>query len=310
MKVSVLLPTYSRPQELRRCLEALASQTARPHEVVLVVRDKDEATRDFLASYDPGPLSLRVLPVTEPGLVAALNVGLAGFDGEIVAMTDDDAVPRPDWVERIRSHFENDPALGGLGGRDWMYNDGILVTGSARRVGRVSWFGRPVGNHHLGVGPPREVEILKGVNMSFRRTAIEDVRFDRRLKGRGTEMHNEWSVCTGVRRRGWKLVYDPLLAVDHYLAARPTNEDRLHRSADGVYEAVYNETLLLLEFLPPARRLVFIVWSWLVGTRLTPGLVQIARAKLHGRAHALQTLRAGARARVDAWRTYRGGRAP
>lgn len=310
MRVSVLLPTFRRPQELRRCLDALATQTAPPHEVLLVVRPSDDATRDFLASYDRRSLPIRVLPVTEPGLVAALNVGLAGFSGDVVAMTDDDAVPRADWVERIRAHFEKDPALGGLGGRDWMYNDGRLVTGSAKRVGRVSWFGRPVGNHHLGVGPAREVEILKGVNMSFRRAAVDGVRFDRRLKGSGTEMHNEWSVCIAVRRRGWKLVYDPGVVVDHYLAPRPTSEDRLHRSAEGVYEAVYNETLLLLEFLPPARRFAFLVWSWLMGTRLTPGLIQAVRAKLNGRSQVLRLLGAACRARAHAWRVYRRGRIP
>jgi glycosyltransferase involved in cell wall biosynthesis len=306
MRISVLIPTFRRPEQLRRCLDGLAAQTARPDEVLLVVRDSDAETQAFLASY-AGSLPVRTVPVHEAGLVAALNAGLESAGGDIVAFTDDDAVPRPDWLALILAHYEADSRLGGLGGRDWMYNDGQLVSGSAKRVGRLSWFGRPAGNHHLGVGPPRPVHILKGVNMSFRREALDGVRFDRRLKGSGTEMHNEWPVCMAVQRRGWKLVYDPLVVVDHYLAPRPTSEDRLHRSAAGVYEAVYNETLLLLEFLPPVRRVAFVVWAWLVGTRLTPGLLQIARAKLHRRPAVLELLAAASRARVDAWKTYREG---
>jgi glycosyltransferase involved in cell wall biosynthesis len=306
MRISVLIPTFRRPERLRQCLDGLAAQSEKPDEVLLVVRDTDTVTQDFLESY-VGSLPVRMVPVHEVGLVAALNAGLGAAKSDIVAFTDDDAIPRPDWLARILVHYEADPRLGGLGGRDWMYNDGQLVAGSAKRVGRLSWFGRPAGNHHLGVGPPRPVDILKGVNMSFRREALDGVWFDRRLKGSGTEMHNEWPVCLAVQRRGWKLVYDPALAVDHYLAPRPTSEDRLHRSATGVYEAVYNETLLLLEFLPPARRAAFVVWSWLVGTRLTPGVLQIVRAKLQGRPAGPELFVAAFRARVDAWRAYRRG---
>jgi hypothetical protein len=44
-----------------------------------------------------------------------------------------------------------------------------------------------IGNHHLGVGEPREVDVLKGVNMSYRRTAIADIHFDERMRGTGAQ---------------------------------------------------------------------------------------------------------------------------
>jgi glycosyltransferase involved in cell wall biosynthesis len=310
LRVSVLLPTYRRPEELRRCLEGLKAQIAPPAEVIVVVREQDQTTERLLAGYDPGPMPLRLLRVTEPGQVAALNAALDVSQGDIVAFTDDDAVPRPDWLARIRAHFLEDARLGGVGGRDWMHSEGRLVTGQARTVGHVSWFGRPVGNHHLGGPPAREVEILKGVNMSFRRLALDGIRFDRRLKGSGAQVHNDWAVCIEVRRRGWKLLYDSLVAVDHYLAPRGNSEDRLQRRPSEVYDVVFNESLLLLESLPGPRRVAFVVWSWLVGTRLTPGLLQVLRARLHGRSHPLAVLGAASRARLDALAAFRRRGAP
>ena len=46
-------------------------------------------------------------------------------------------------------------------------------------VGRVQWWGRRMGNHHLGAIAPVEVEWLKGANMSFRREAFAIGRLSR-----------------------------------------------------------------------------------------------------------------------------------
>ena len=74
-----------------------------------------------------------------------------------MALTDDDAEPRNDWIERIKHHFEQ-PEVGGVGGRD----DQVVNPGRADRVGELQWFGRLVGNHHLGVGDARPSTFSKG----------------------------------------------------------------------------------------------------------------------------------------------------
>ena len=122
---------------------------------------------------------------TGPGLIAALNTGFNRAEGDIVAITDDDTLPSRLAAERIEERFEEDPRLGGLGGRDRM-----VLQGNARAradeimVGRVQWFGRVVGNHHLGAGEMREVDILKGANMAIRSVALGDRRIDTTLRGR------------------------------------------------------------------------------------------------------------------------------
>jgi cellulose synthase/poly-beta-1,6-N-acetylglucosamine synthase-like glycosyltransferase len=307
LRCSVIVPSYGRPQVIRRCLAALSRQTRSPDEVLVVVRDSDEATRvevsAFAAEYRP----LRMLTIREPGSVAALNLALTEARGEIISFTDDDAEPWPDWLERIHHHFASEPDLGALGGRDWLYAGGVLLQSEARVVGHVQWVGRMVGNHHLGVGPAREVEVIKGANMSFRRDALAGLWFDRRLKGGDAEWFMEPGLVFAVKRRGWKVVYDPAVAIDHHHPASRLAADR-DRSVARTYSRVFNETLVLLEYLPRHRRAAFLPWAFLVGQRESPGLAQWIRYLLTGRPAATRRLALAWRARLDALRVFQPGR--
>jgi cellulose synthase/poly-beta-1,6-N-acetylglucosamine synthase-like glycosyltransferase len=307
MRCSVIIPTYSRADALRRCLAAVARQSRPADEVLVVTRQGDEATARVIGEWSR-ELPLRALVIREPGLVAASNLGLMEAQGDVLAFVDDDTEPWRDWLERIERHFRDLPDLGALGGRDWLYADGVLREGQAETVGRVQWHGRRVGNHHLGVGPAREVEIIKGANMAYRRAAIAGLRFDRRLKGGDAEWCLEPAFVFAVRRRGWKIVYDPSVAVDHHHPApRLALDDSL--STARTYNRVFNETLVLLEYLPAHRRAVFVVWGFLVGTRDAPGLAQWLRFLWWRRPAATQRLLSAWRARLDALRTYDAGSA-
>ena len=304
MTITVVVPTYCRPKDLIRCLDALKTQTRPADEVLVVVRDTDFETETLLKTLIPGPFPLRSVTVSIPGQVAALNAGLAAAQGDIIAITDDDAIPSADWLERIETHFLSDEHVGGVGGRDWVYHGQQLEDGKQEVVGRVQWFGRVTGNHHLGVGVPREVDILKGVNMSYRRSAIKGRRFDERLRGIGAQVHNDMAFSLALRRAGWKLIYDPKVAVNHYPAQR-FDEDQRNRFNDiALLNAVHNETLVLLENLPSTRRTAFVIWATFVGTRDAPGFFQWLRFLPKEGTLAGQKLVASLRGRWQAWETW------
>ncbi|MEH1799819.1 MAG: glycosyltransferase family 2 protein [Nostoc sp.] len=277
MRNTVLIPTYRRPQDLSRCLLALQEQTKPVNQVIVVVRDTDAETWQFLAQYTAHNLLLHTVKVTQSGVVAALNAGLAAVEGDIVSITDDDAAPHPDWLERIAAYFTCDSRLGGLGGRDWIHHGSKLEDESRPVVGQLQWFGRVIGNHHLGVGEPREVDILKGVNMSFRTQAIGQLRFDERMRGTGAQVHFEMAFTLALKRAGWKIIYDPNVAVDHYPAQRFDEDQRNNFNEIAFINLVHNETLVLLEHLPIIRRIVFLFWAIFVGTCDSLGLVQWLR---------------------------------
>lgn len=277
MRVTVLVPTYRRPRDLLRCLEALAQQTRPIDQLIVTIRDIDTETWQALEAIDQLKLPLQTVEVTVPGVVAAMNAGLSVLQGDILTITDDDSVPHTDWIERIEQHFLANAQVGGVGGRDYVYHGEILEDGSAAVVGKLSWFGRTVGNHHIGVGEAREVDFLKGVNMSFRRSAIQDRCFDQRMQGTGAQVHFELGFCLVLKQKGWKLIYDPQIAVDHFPSQRFDEDQRQQFNSTAVANAVHNETLLLLEHLSPIQRLIFLLWSFMVGTRQSFGLLQCLR---------------------------------
>jgi GT2 family glycosyltransferase len=301
--VSVIIPTYRRSRVLVRCLGALELQTQVPAEVIVVVRAGDEETMACLGTLNLPHLPVRVAKVDEAGAVAAYNAGLAASTGDVIAFTDDDAEPHRDWVERLARHFQEDERVGGVGGRDRL--SGTRQVARQSMVGRVRWWGRWFGAHHLGTGAARDVEALKGVNMSYRRSAIAGQRFDTRLKGVGAQEYCDTEFSLRLGRAGWRLVYDPQLVVDHNHAPRRDYSHRTRFNPQAAFEFAHNETLVLLEHLSPLRRGVFLAWALLVGTRKAPGLIQWIRFLLQRERFPGQRVAVALRGRMEGWRTWR-----
>ena len=102
----------------------------------------DTQTWEFLSQL-PSELSsdnlpLQIVTVTKSGVVQALNTGLRVVNGDLVSITDDDAAPHPDWLEKITAHFAKDSSIGAVGGRDWVHRGDKawdIVTG--KQIGRA-----------------------------------------------------------------------------------------------------------------------------------------------------------------------------
>ena len=165
--IGVLIATYQRPNELLRCLAALGKQTLAPNDVLVVVREDDTETIARLNDFALQPLPIRIITVSRPGTVAARNAGLDACKTDILAIIDDDTSPHVDWLSRVMEDFRNDPSLGGLGGRDRCFDGKTFDDRKESVVGKIQWFGRTIGNHHLGFGGVREVDVLKGRQYEF-----------------------------------------------------------------------------------------------------------------------------------------------
>ena len=305
MNITVIVPTYRRPQDLARCLQALQKQTRPADEVIVTVRDTDAETWNFFKEFELETLPFRTVTVTITGVVAAMNAGLDIAKGDIIAFTDDDAAPRTDWLERIEAHFLKDKLVGGVGGRDLIYKNERLLEGAKKVVGKLQWFGRTIGNHHIGIGEAREVDILKGVNMSFRRSALQELRFDERMKGTGAQVHFELVFCLSLRRKGWKLIYDPNILVDHYCGQRFDEDKRDKFNGIAMTNKVHNETLALLEYFSPLNRFVFAIWAILIGNRGHRGLLQCLRYLPTEGVLSIQKFGASLHGRWLGWQTWR-----
>lgn len=103
--VSVIIPARGPAKGLEACLAALDHQILPPHEVVVVDNGMDggpERVRRVM------PRCLIVVE-KEPGSYAARNAGVRASSGSVLAFTDADCLPDPDWLAQ---------AAGALGRRE------------------------------------------------------------------------------------------------------------------------------------------------------------------------------------------------
>lgn len=104
ISVSVVIPTYKRDELLYRCLNSLFMQEFDPLAYEIIVADdasnqstKQLIERESSKRYFP---VLRYIPVTRlHGPAAARNCGWRAAAGNIIAFTDDDCIPTPNWLE-------------------------------------------------------------------------------------------------------------------------------------------------------------------------------------------------------------------
>jgi cellulose synthase/poly-beta-1,6-N-acetylglucosamine synthase-like glycosyltransferase len=94
--VSVVIPVYNDSRRLLKCLTALEAQIYPPdsYEVIVVDNGSEESVE---AAVRPFPHARTVLE-TVPGSYAARNRGIMMARGSVIAFTDSDTVPRPDWL--------------------------------------------------------------------------------------------------------------------------------------------------------------------------------------------------------------------
>ena len=275
MKISVIVPTYRRREYLKRCLEGLARQTKRPDEVIVVVRDTDTVSQQMVTQLQielRKSLNMKVSSVHKSGHEPALNAGLNEARGNIICFTDDDAEPWSDWIERIEKHFR-DPTIAAVGGRDIVIVDGEPIEGQCKVVGKMFWFGRYIGNHHLELqrDKPVEVDLLKGVNMAFRSSYLDGICFGGYLE---LQAGSNWELdlCLSIKEKTGRIVYDPELRVDHYAAPRLWGTGR-EDLAKNIYAYSHNYTYVILKHFPWHRKAAFLIYIFLVGQHSSWGPV-------------------------------------
>jgi glycosyltransferase involved in cell wall biosynthesis len=106
--VSIIIPTYNRPQRLRTCLESLL-KLEYPRELwdVIVVNDGGATSFDGLDDEFLAQLPIESLTIENSGPATARNYGTNGARGDYIAFTDDDCEVQSDWllsaIETLRS---------------------------------------------------------------------------------------------------------------------------------------------------------------------------------------------------------------
>jgi GT2 family glycosyltransferase len=272
---TVLVPSYRRPDALVACLDGLFAGSRLPEQIVVVLRDTDEQSREAFNEWmaDHGDLQTEIIDLAEvstPGQMAATNAGLDIVTGEVICFIDDDCVVTERWLARLLAHYD-DPDVAGVGGRDIVHENGQIIGEPHADVGLLTWYGRKIGNHHQpGFEEPRPVAHLKGANMSYRRERIAP--FDVHLR---SGVFNDTDISLAATEEGGVLIYDPLAAVHHYPRPRYDGHDRDTEDLEAVYDLAHDYAHVMFKHLPAPRRAAFWLFALLAGQHWRYGLLRM-----------------------------------
>lgn len=199
--VSVIVPVYNDAKGLQRCLQSLARQTLESDsfEVLVVDNGSDESP----ASVMPPHPEFRLLEEPQPGSYAARNRGLAAARGDIVAFTDADCIPRPDWLEQGVKFLQRHPNVGVLAGKIEVFPENEHAPTLVERYQQVAAFpqSRSVAERRFGAT----------ANVFTRRFVIESVGPFLTTLRSGGDM--EW--CQRAHNHGFTIAYSDDVVVRH-----------------------------------------------------------------------------------------------
>jgi len=285
LTATVAICTRERPDDLRRALQALVALRHDGHELLVV--DNAPAGDDTRRVVEAFP-SVRYVCEPRRGLNAARNRALEEARGDIVAFTDDDAVPEPEWLGPLLDNFQTPRVACTTGltlplqldtdAQELFESHCTFVRGFRRLV-----FDSTIDNP-LAVGP-----VGAGANMALRRKVVLELGgFDERLDaGMPTRSGGDHEMFIRLLTAGHLIIYDPL-AVSWHRHRRTHEEllDTVYGYGVGVY-AMW--TGLILE-----RRefgVLKLAWQWFRFGQLQaamgrhsggPDAARLARAELRG----------------------------
>ena len=117
--ISVIIPVFNDTKRLKSCLSALAKQTYPQElsEIIVVDNNSDENIAEITKQFK------QVILTTESkrSSYAARNQGIKVARGELLAFTDSDCLPNPDWLEKGISHLLSKPNCGAIAGKIELY---------------------------------------------------------------------------------------------------------------------------------------------------------------------------------------------
>jgi len=109
-KYSIVIPTYNRPERLRKCLQSITQlDYPRNDFEVIVVDDGSQVSLQPIVKPFEVQLSLQLIRQANAGPASARNTGAAAAKGTYLAFTDDDCQPDQNWLKAFSKAIAEQP---------------------------------------------------------------------------------------------------------------------------------------------------------------------------------------------------------
>ena len=235
----MIVCTRNRATRLPTFLAALSRLDGVPFDWELLIVDhaSTDDTGRLLQEFSlSAPFPVRALRADATTLSGAKNQAIAIARGEILAFTDDDCYPRPDYLRALAQVFDSHP-VGVVGGRVVLHDLtdaklSILDSDTPLTI------------------PPRtfvRAGVMHGANLALKREVVAAVGGFDPLLGPGSPCVAAEDVELIARAvwAGWSARYDPAPVVSHHHGRKPGEEtERVRRAYDYGRGAYYAKFLL------------------------------------------------------------------
>jgi len=265
--ITVVIPTFKRPESLGRCLGSISQQELPVDEILVMVQDRDHETVNLVEN-----LGIKFEKIDKPGVIFAIQSSLALITTDLVAFIDDDVTLPSNWVAKAKDAFSRASKIGALGGTDIQSNTELK---DRIKVGKISAYGKLIGNHHLASGHKRQVDFLKGCNLVMRSSIAKNYSpVFNLLKGQGAQVGNDLVFSLSSRINGYDTIFDPEFYVYHHVEPRKESSPRNELNEIEKSDLVYNILLIKLTFAWKFMRVIVLIFQVVIGDREVPGLMR------------------------------------
>ena len=223
IRLSLVIATYNRAEQLMVTLVSVAAQSKTPSawECIVVDNNSSDNTRERVGEFiaEHPTLNIRYHFESNQGLSYARNAGIAQAQGDIIAFIDDDERIVPDFISAYITLFDRHPAAMASGGK-------IIAE---YPTGRPEWMShyteRPIANP-MDFGDyirtfPRG-RIPGGGNMAMRREVFDKVGlFNTSLGRTGKRLigGEESDLFERIAEAGMECYYTPRAVMYHIIPA-------------------------------------------------------------------------------------------
>jgi GT2 family glycosyltransferase len=223
-KISIIIPTRSESEQLRRGVESLTRATSYPNYEIVIVGSEDMPHK--ASDYLPGMAHRRLRFSGAFNDSAVRNFAIKQTDSPWLLFLDGNIEAiEPNWLAIMAEHIQR-PEVGAVGGRLLSPNDTIEhagfvlgVNGIAQPAFRGFPAEHPGANRQLQV--TRNCSAVSGACMLTRRDVLQEVDgFDESL----AESLADVDLCLKMQRAGYLIVYTPFAKL-YWYAPQPDKID-------------------------------------------------------------------------------------
>jgi cellulose synthase/poly-beta-1,6-N-acetylglucosamine synthase-like glycosyltransferase len=267
--ISIIIPTYKRPDKLELNLSHLAKLRQKPFEVILIDQSEDNLTKEVFKKFEKKIKNLRYFHSKKPSIAKAKNLGLkfSSIKTKIVLFLDDDAYVGEDYLGEMIAGYNRHPGAVGIFGEEKIFQKKYserkkisqkfieILANYYKRLfflsfrGDKSWrITSPFGNTAtLDLDGDVEAEWFPGTDPSYKKFVFKSLKFDENFIG--WSLGEDIDIAYRIHKKFGKLYIIPSSLIHE----NPKREDTAERRIKRIYMNQINHFYLYYKDMPEMK---------------------------------------------------------